>query len=717
MEPLAAFGRRKGLAWELVSVVALATAIAALWMWHYQMWTGADWRVPLDYGGDAHEILTRIKAASEGDTWPLAPQVVERLGAPWGAHWNAYPTPDKLLMLVLGALTRAWGLGMAANVAVMAAAVSSGLAFYGVARRLRVRREWAFATALLFAFTYAVFQRGLAHLSLLFSWTIPLGLAACWIVGRRRAVDWRRGDAALAVVASAALGASNPYNLFFWGQLMLWACLVQAFGARRAANLRLGAACLLIALATFLVSHAELWLYAQSGALPLLVRNYGGTEMYALKPVEMFIPPSEHRWDLLAFFGQRYGRWVEWRGEPYLPYLGVVGIVGFLWMMGEAVRRLLSGRAPRGFALQTGWILSYATVGGLTNLLALFAGFQVFRATNRVSVFISCWALLFLALRLSRYFGPPRRRQAGWAVAGLLALIGVLDQIPHRRASADRALRIARYSADEAFGRALEAALPVHSMLFQLPILGFPEVQPPHRLVDYELFRPYLHTTSLRFSYGGAKLRSRTRWQRELEGLSTAELVARLEQYGFAAVYLNRRGFEDGGASLMEELRHLGYTRVLESGRQEQLVVLLNPASHARLPVARGLTFGEGWYLQPELQEGHLVRWSHGSSVLTYYNPYREPRNAVLRLRLSAEGCREVAVSFRGDVLARASIGPEPCSLPPIRLTLKPGVNRLDLSSVGPPVRAGDSPSRLRAVGLHEGAMELEGAEESPAGS
>ena len=57
----------------------LALAAGLIWCAHHGKWTLADWNLPTDYQGDAHEILARIKAAAEGDTWPLTPQVIERL--------------------------------------------------------------------------------------------------------------------------------------------------------------------------------------------------------------------------------------------------------------------------------------------------------------------------------------------------------------------------------------------------------------------------------------------------------------------------------------------------------------------------------------------------------------------------------------------------------------------------------------------------------------
>jgi hypothetical protein len=89
-------------------------------------------------------------------------------------------------------LGRGIGLFAAANLGLLLAQVSAALAFYLVARRLAVRWEWAWAGALLFAYTYHTFHRGLAHFSFVFTWTVPVGLLAVWLVAQSRRLDRRR---------------------------------------------------------------------------------------------------------------------------------------------------------------------------------------------------------------------------------------------------------------------------------------------------------------------------------------------------------------------------------------------------------------------------------------------------------------------------------------------------------------------------------------------
>lgn len=673
----------------------LAVLAALIWIVHFDRWTLESWQIPTDYYGDAPETLARLKAAAEGDVIPLRPQVLTRLGAPFGAHWNAYPAPDKPMMLALGALVHLVGLHAAANIGYLLAQVLGVLAFYLVARWLRCRWEWAAAGALLFGFTYHTFHRGLAHYSLLFTWTVPLGLLTTWLVARSRRLTWHRGAAILCLFTGAALGTSNPYNLFFWLQLMAWALLWQWVGPRRWPNLQIGVATVAIALAGFAITNAETWLHVEyPEGVPLLARNYGGTEVYALKPVEMFVPPPFHHWDALAFFGNRYARWSPWRGEVFLPYLGLVGIAGFVWLLIATLRRMLARQPLPGQTLPLAWITAYASVGGITNLLALFLGFQVFRATNRVAIFISAIVLLFLVVRLSRV----SRRWAGWqrlALAGVIAAIGVFEQLPRPESSDTLAALKAEVKSDEVFGAELERALPSGAMVFQLPVMGFPEEQAPNQLGEYDHFRPYLVTHDLRFSYGAPKLRARMRWQRELALLPTTEMVHQLENYGFAALYIDRRGYADRGEALLRELTALGYARGPVSPRGDQVTVLLKPSGRPDAPIAKAFTYGQGWHAVADAG----WRWAYGDAALSYFNPYPHAIVTEIRLNVVAASERELRLERNGKLVGKFSAGVTPRSVVLPRVELAPGVNRFQLRSHTPAIRQG---GQLRSFGVEE---------------
>ncbi len=690
---------------RLAVLVILATLV---WCWHYEKWTAASWNLPTDYSGDSFEVLARIRAAAEGDTVPLGSQVISRLGAPFGANWNAYPASDLPLIWLIGAATRVIGFYPAVNLALLLATVSSAVSFYYCARWLRWRWEWSMGAALVFAFTFQTFTRGLAHFTLVFSWTVPLALVSCALIAASRRVEMRRRGGLFCLFSAAVLGLSNPYNLFFYLQLLGWALVIQLIGPRRRENIRLAVAALAVAILGFVISEFPTWVYpTDSAAVSPLVRNYGSTERYALKPLELFLPPNVHRFDDLAFFGHRYLRWSDWRGEAFSPYLGLIGIAALLALAAETFVCALRRRRLPGAALPAFWVVAYASIGGVTNILAFFSGLHLFRATNRFSIFLSAIVLLFLTSRLSRLtFAWPSWSRA--AVAALLALVGIWDQVPRRATEAERSHIARAIEADRKFGDSLEKRLGQGAMVFQFPVLVFPEAQTPHRLGDYEHFRPYVTTETLRFSYGALKGRARGRWQRELNSATAAELTRRLERYGFSGLYINRKGFADHGDKLLEELAALGRTERIEHELGNQVLVILRPGSRTELPVATGLTFGHGWHSAAHGNILSLPRWSwSGEAALSYFNPYSYTADSTIKLRLSGTGSDEVRIYLNGQLCFTTNVAAEPCDVLLTDISLRPGANRVDLKCARSPVRLSQERGQLRSFALHQSEVTL----------
>lgn len=676
-------------------MLALVFVCALIWAIDNQRWTREAWHLPTVYNGDAHEILARIQASSEGDLLPFRPQKVERLGAPFRADWSAYPTPEKIQLHLLGLIARATDVFFAANVGMALAFGLSAAAFYWVLRCwLRARWEWAAAGALLFAFNYSIYHRGLSHFSFALVWVVPLGLLACALVARSGRLAWGNTGMWTCFAAGAALGCHNTYYLFFWLPLMGWALLAQVTGPRRLANLGIGTATIGVALASFVASNLEYWIFSTStDARPLLERNYGGTELYALKAVELFIPPGVHRFDAMSFFGQRYFRWSEMRGEGYLPYLGLVGIAGLAWLAWHTVPRLLRGARLPSAALTTGWLVAFGAAGGVMSFFAFFGSFFVFRATNRIGVYIAAVVLAYLVLQLSR-------RTRGWpawargAAALAVAAVGLLDQLP--RPSAAKRQEIARtVESDRKFGAELERFLPAGAAVFQLPVLPFPEVKPPWRLNDYEHFRPYLVTDTLRFSYGALKFRPRVRWQQEVETLPPADLAHRLERLGFAALYVNRRGFEDGAEALLHGLAAAGYTEQIVSPLGGQVVVRLHPSPTPELPLASTFTYGRGW--QNRAING--VRWAFEPASLLYYNPLPHPVRVALTVQVHAPDSRLVTLSQAEQPLTRFRATADAPASVTATTSFAPGLNVVVLDG-GDGVRNEKTGGQLRTLGV-----------------
>jgi phosphoglycerol transferase len=157
--------------------------------------------------------------------------------------------------------------------------------------------------------------------------------------------------------------------------------------------------------------------------------------------------------------------------------------------------------------------------------------------------------------------------------AATLVFVVLVDQTPPiitRRQTEQTARTV---DSDSRFTREIESRLPPGAMLFQLPVVDFPEAFPG---ACYDHFRPYLFSRHLRFSFGAVKGRARDEWVHALNSVSAEEAIGILTRYGFAAIYVDRAQYQDRGQELFE-----GFTKmelnIVQSPRRDLFCVFLKP--------------------------------------------------------------------------------------------------------------------------------------------
>jgi len=580
--------------------------------------------------------------------------------------------------------------------------IPSAVVFYFCCRLFRYQRLWSFVAAVLFAFTYYNSVRQLGHLLLSFSYVIPLAISVCWLFLASKRLQWKSSWFIFSVLVSFLLGVSNPYSLNMFAQLLCISIAVNFWQTRDLSRLKLGLVCLGAAVAGFLSVNLDTLGYAWvHGSNPAATpRSYLQTELYALKPMEFVVPPATHNSELLASIGEKYASVALIKGEVFSPYLGIVGILCLLWMMGEFIWLLISRRNQHrpvpAHALQFFWITGYSVIGGLNNLFAL-AGLYLFRSTNRYSTFISTLLLFFFVSRMSlltRHWKTASR----WAVAFAILAVGLFDQLPRPITAQETRAMASAFESDAAFGAALEAALPKASMVFQLPVMRFPEGGPVRALQEYEMFRPYFFTKTLHFSFGSNQGRPRDDWQFRVEKLPPQEMVAALERYGFGAIYINRRGFADNAEGLLKNLAALGKPIILEDQNHEQVCVRLNPAAQPELPHTADndlLNFKTGWVAE-ERAPDQVRHWSDGNATVKFFSEHPTPTPSHLTCMLASLSPRRVAMDFSGKTIWSGDIPAGQAVAVDVWLDAAHGNNVLRFTTDAPPVSPdGNSPLRV----------------------
>ena len=127
------------------------------------------------------------------------------------------------------------------------------------------------------------------------------------------------------------------------------------------------------------------------------------------------------------------------------------------------------------------------------------------RGYNRIVVFIDFFAIAAVGLLLTRalawYVWHCWPKPLLACALATMVLFGVKDQavtVIYR----DNASRERQFDLDGAFVRSIESVLPRKASIFQLPFTDFPAEGPPFRMGIYDQSRPYLHSDSLRWTWG-----------------------------------------------------------------------------------------------------------------------------------------------------------------------------------------------------------------------
>jgi hypothetical protein len=554
------------------ALLSIVITILALHLWR------ADLKVPFNYTSDGQDsFINMMQAKTVIETGWNAYNPL--LGAPGSLEQLDFPNPESVHWLAIRAISSfTHDFGLAINVYFLLTFPLITVTTTLAARQIGLRAGTSLLIAQLFTFLPFHFMRGEMHLSLAAYYALPLTLPA--IVAVAIGIKLRGWTLATAIAGFILAALSSPYYAAF-AIFFLGVATVLAFVQRKdRASLRTAVMLATLAMAVFFLQIIPNLLHsARFGPNPIAGARvlYEG-DLYGLRLTQMLLPVPGHRIAALAEFRDQFAAHAPMVNENECAALGIVGSWGLLLLLfhGIFAARPIHRSSERGplsqvqLSRQTLSVLSIlllagvllATVGGLGPTLN-YLGLTTIRGYNRVSIFLALFCLLAIGIAID---GMPIR-WSPWrpAICVLILLVGLLDQIsprfvPHYEQNA------LDFESDAKFVAAIEASVPPGASIFQFPVMTYPEAAPINALTDYQLFRGYLHSVALHWSYGAIKGREVSQWQQNLTRLPLPGEIAVIRAKGFSGIYLDRRGFADD--STERSLRSLvGVPIVSDDGR------------------------------------------------------------------------------------------------------------------------------------------------------
>jgi phosphoglycerol transferase len=685
-----------------------------------QLWR-ADLRVPFIYGADAPLHAAAVKSVVEHGWYLTNPN----LGAPGGFEFYDYPvfsnnTVHLLAVRMMALFTGNWAL--VANLYFLLGFPAITLTAMAVLRRLGLGHVPAAVAAILYAFLPTRLLKNEGQLFLASFYEVPLlVLLLVWVCSEEppfagvmsgRTV---RGNLALksprsrAAVAICVLsGSSSLYYSFFGACLLLMAGLWASVERRSARHLVSGLLVAGLLGTTVIANDVPTLLYqARHGrneaAAPRLPRE---AETFGMRIAELLTPVRGHRLAPLAALSRAH-RLEDVPTEIHTP-LGLVAALGFLGLLGLLfVKRHLPRSLDDPLTCivgLNGLAVLLATVGGFGSMMA-FSGVPQIRTYARMHVFIGFFALFAVARVLQRL---ERRRALALAAGGAVLILGLLDQAPPAIVPQYEAVQ-RKYANDGDLVARIESKLPPAAIVFELPYVGFPEAEMVNSLASFDLFRPYLHSHMLRWTYPGMLGRSSDLWARNVSALAPEAMLDALVAAGAKGILIHHMGYAEkppaierdlgallGAAPLLSRDRQLAFFDLSAYPLPQWLAELPAPqrerdvaiACHPIVPA-----MDQGCYpLEPRGQDGHF-RWCGHTGAIRLRNELPYARRVVVRAVLIPAA---VPAQLRLDGLVSAAL-----DLPPAGtrleapIDLPAGDHEIRFQEKGPALDAPSDPRTL----------------------
>jgi hypothetical protein len=189
-------------------------------------------------------------------------------------------------------------------------------------------------------------------------------------------------------------------------------------------------------------------------------------------------------------------------------------------------------------------------------------------AKAEVGVYIAFLGIAaFFMLLDPVYERLPRQRLCwflGAALFGAIFMFGARDQTTQPWKPEYEKIT-GQYAIDRAFVSQLEKRLPPYAMVLQLPYVSFLTTDLPHDIQQHDHLRLYLHSTSLRWSYGAIVWRPADQWLRKTTAQETDAMLERVCLLGFAGVLVDRLGYAHAGEEENERFQSLLEKRGFDS--------------------------------------------------------------------------------------------------------------------------------------------------------
>lgn len=548
---------------DYASFILMIIIITGMLM-HIIDWRNFDLHVPMVYqGGDDMGVLVNAKQMVE-QGWCYT---CDRLGAPFTVQYydftaNMMHNVGLFIMKIFALITKEPVATM--NLTYLSIYYMAGMISFFVMRNIRINTWISSLSSAVFALSPYMLFRNIGHIVLTECYFVPLSILICiWIYERDDVLaldkDFFKRKINYVVIFFAFLIANNGiayYPFFTCFIFMVTAVSKIAKTGKIKQGLRgVTAAAIVCVFVVISILPAKIYTHMNGVNTEAISRTgFEQSELYGLKIAQMFMPLNGH--GIYDKYIQIYDENAFLVTENSSAYLGLLGMIGFITLLIVLFIKKNNKFTERlGFLAELNiTMVLLGTIGGLGSMFAFFIS-PMLRGYNRISIFIEYVCILSIAILIDRYINYIHENKKDYLkkkeklITYIIyicymgfCVVSIWEGTPNM-ATPDYDINRSNYESDDNFVQAIENELEPGSMIYQLPYHIYPEDGPVNEMWDYHLYIGYVHSNTLRWSYGSVKGRAEDEWNKNVSTMPNDEMVSYLKEQGFAGIYIDRRAF------------------------------------------------------------------------------------------------------------------------------------------------------------------------------
>lgn len=542
---------------DIITVIIIFIAVT-LFLIHYYDINNLDFNIPFRYVG-TDEMCTLVEAKMVKETgWNV---YTDRLAAPYGFDnanniISGMHNMDTLTTKLFIVMTGNYVAGI--NLTFISAFYFISLIAYIVLRNLKIREYVSACGALDFALLPFIFLRNEEHLVLSCYYFIPLAILLCiWIyeddkflVFDKNSLYYKKNWAAIFMTFLIA-NSGIIYWQFFGCFFLCVTAFANVLRHRKVTYIWKSVFCIVsIIIFMLLGCIPEIIDYINGGSgITGRLRSIPDAELYGMKFIQLILPVRGHGISALENIIKEYNETAPLVTENDTSYIGFIGILGLIILLSVIFvykndkdcldkRRLCILSELNISAILMG------TIGGLGSCFFVFIT-RTLRCFNRISVYIAFLCITAVCITINHYVDRIKTKVKYLLTALVVVIIfvaGIKEQNPDNGLMTEE--RTVEWENDKEFIGRIEESVEEGAMIYQLPYHKYPEGGIQVEMQDFELFKGYLHSDKLKWSFGISYGTTEDEWDYNTANMDASNMIEELLEKGYSGIYIVRDGYE-----------------------------------------------------------------------------------------------------------------------------------------------------------------------------